>query len=156
MRERPAAGLPDVQVPARARILPIVGLIGAPLLIAAVIVTVFGGGIRHVAAFAAIATLPVAAWEFSLGAWLVVKGFRPCPITAEMTAAEPRPPTRRHRLTAKDTAGPAKGPATALPADSPRAGAGDQTLKTHRTRLTGRMANAPMMAQSPATAYSTP
>ena len=24
-------------------------------------------------------TIPVAAWEFSLGVWLVVKGFRPCP-----------------------------------------------------------------------------
>jgi hypothetical protein len=31
--------------------------------------------------------IPVAAWEFSLGVWLVVKGFRPSPITAEMTAA---------------------------------------------------------------------
>jgi hypothetical protein len=29
----------------------------------------------------------VAAWEFSLGVWLVVKGFRPSPITAAMTAA---------------------------------------------------------------------
>jgi hypothetical protein len=31
--------------------------------------------------------IPVAAWEFSLGVWLVVKGFRPSPITADMTAA---------------------------------------------------------------------
>ena len=69
------------------RIIPVIGLIGAPLLIAAVIATLFGGGIGHVSAFAAIATFPVAAWEFSLGVWLVVKGFRPCPITAEMTAA---------------------------------------------------------------------
>ena len=37
--------------------------------------------------FAAIATLPVAAWEFSLGVWLAVKGFKPSPITAEMDAA---------------------------------------------------------------------
>ena len=73
------------------RIIPIVGLIGAPLLIAAVIATLFGGSIGHVSAFAAIATLPVAAWEFSLGVWLVVKGFRPCPITAEMTAASTPP-----------------------------------------------------------------
>jgi hypothetical protein len=29
----------------------------------------------------------VAAWEFSLGVWLVVKGFRPSPITAGMDAA---------------------------------------------------------------------
>jgi hypothetical protein len=31
--------------------------------------------------------IPVAAWELSLGVWLVVKGFRPSPITAEMAAA---------------------------------------------------------------------
>ena len=73
------------------RIIPIVGLIGAPLLITAVIVTLFSGGVGHVSAFAAIATLPVAAWEFSLGVWLVVKGFRPSPIIAEMTAADTAP-----------------------------------------------------------------
>jgi Domain of unknown function (DUF4386) len=73
------------------RIIPIVGLIGAPLLLAAVIVTLFSGGIGHVSAFQAIATLPVAAWEFSLGMWLVVKGFKPSPITAEMTAADTAP-----------------------------------------------------------------
>src|SRR5438876_8942574 len=58
------------------RIIPIVGLIGAPLLLAAVIAALFGGT-GHVSAFQAIATFPVAAWEFSLGLWLVVKGFRP-------------------------------------------------------------------------------
>jgi hypothetical protein len=72
------------------RIIPVLGLIGAPLLIAAVIATLFGG-IGHVSAFAAIATLPVAAWEFSLGVWLVVKGFKPSPITAEVTAADTAP-----------------------------------------------------------------
>ena len=73
------------------RVIPVLGLIGAPLLITAVIATLFGGGIGHVSAFAAIATLPVAAWEFSLGVWLVVKGFRPCPITAEIEAASSLP-----------------------------------------------------------------
>ena len=73
------------------RIIPIVGLIGAPLLLAAVIAALFGGGIGHVSAFQAIATLPVAAWEFSLGVWLVVKGFRPSPITAGMAADSPVP-----------------------------------------------------------------
>ena len=73
------------------RIIPIVGLIGAPLLLAAVIATLFSGSIGHVSAFQAIATLPVAAWEFSLGMWLVVKGFKPSPITAEMTAADTAP-----------------------------------------------------------------
>jgi Domain of unknown function (DUF4386) len=73
------------------RIIPIVGLIGGPLLLAAVIATLFGGDIGHVSAFRAIATLPVAAWEFSLGVWLVVKGFKPSPITADMTAADTAP-----------------------------------------------------------------
>jgi uncharacterized protein DUF4386 len=68
------------------RILPAMGLIGAPLLISAVIAKLFGG-IDHYTAWLAIATLPVAVWEFSLGVWLVVKGFRPSPITAEMAAA---------------------------------------------------------------------
>ncbi len=72
------------------RIIPVLGLIGAPLLITAVIATLFGG-IGHVSAWAAIATLPVAAWEFSLGVWLVVKGFKPCPITAGMEAASSLP-----------------------------------------------------------------
>jgi hypothetical protein len=73
------------------RIIPIVGLIGAPLLLAAVIAALFSGSIGHVSAFQAIATFPVAAWEFSLGVWLVVKGFKPSPITAEMTAADTTP-----------------------------------------------------------------
>ena len=68
------------------RIIPIVGLIGAPLLIAGVIVTL-SAGTGHISALQAIGTLPVAAWEFSLGLWLVVKGFRPSPITAGMEAA---------------------------------------------------------------------
>ena len=76
------------------RVIPVLGLIGAPLLIAAVIATLFGGGIGHVSAFAAIATLPVAAWEFSLGVWLVVKGFNPSHITAGMEAATSPPAYR--------------------------------------------------------------
>ena len=80
------------------RIIPVLGLIGAPLLIAAVIATLFGGDIGHVSALRAIATLPVAAWEFSLGVWLVVKGFKPSPITAGMTAADTAP--AYHHVTA--------------------------------------------------------
>jgi hypothetical protein len=76
------------------RIIPVLGLIGAPLLISAVIATLFSGGIGHVSAFQAIATIPVAAWELSLGVWLVVKGFRPSPITAGMEAATSPPDYR--------------------------------------------------------------
>jgi hypothetical protein len=40
---------------------------------------------------AALPVISVAAWEFSLGVWLVVKGFSPSPVTAEMTAASTPP-----------------------------------------------------------------
>jgi Domain of unknown function (DUF4386) len=73
------------------RVLPVLGLIGAPLLIAAVIATLFGGFKLGSPGLAALAALPVAAWELSLGLWLVVKGFRPSPITAEMEAASRTP-----------------------------------------------------------------
>jgi hypothetical protein len=68
------------------RVIPLMGLIGGPLLIIGVFATLFG---QHssLSGLAAVPVIPVAAWEFSLGVWLVVKGFRPSPITAELTAA---------------------------------------------------------------------
>ncbi len=68
------------------RVIPVIGLIGAPLLLTADIATLFGGIGQH-SSVAMLAAVPVAAWELSLGIWLVVKGFRPSPITAEMNAA---------------------------------------------------------------------
>ena len=68
------------------RVIPVLGLIGAPLLIVAVFATLFRGT-GQAPSWAALAALPVAAWELSLGVWLVVKGFKPSPITAEMTVA---------------------------------------------------------------------
>ena len=70
------------------RIIPVLGLIGAPLLICTVIATLFGGLKLGSPEFAA---LPVAAWELSLGLWLVVKGFKPSPITTGMTATDTAP-----------------------------------------------------------------
>jgi len=67
------------------RIIPVIGLIGAPILIAAVIARLFGSA-GSIAGGAGLASIPVAAWEFSLGVWLVVKGFKPSPITAGMVA----------------------------------------------------------------------
>ena len=72
------------------RALPVMGLIGAPLLLTAVVAILFGG-IEQISVWTALATLPVAAWEFSLGVWLVVKGFRPSPVTAGMAADRPPP-----------------------------------------------------------------
>jgi hypothetical protein len=42
--------------------------------------------------WSATATIPVAAWELSLGIWLVVKGFRPSPLTSASTPAVGAPP----------------------------------------------------------------
>jgi hypothetical protein len=74
------------------RILPTLGLIGAPILIASVAAQLFGL-IGQVSPVSAIAALPIAAWEFSLGIWLVVKGFTPSPIIAS-DIAEPVQPRR--------------------------------------------------------------
>jgi hypothetical protein len=57
------------------RILPLLGLIGAPLLLASVVLTVFGVIDYGSGANGAMA-IPIALWEFSLGVYLVVKGFR--------------------------------------------------------------------------------
>lgn len=62
------------------RIMPILGFVGAPLLVASMVATLFGG-IDQVSPIAGLAALPIAAWEISLGVWLVAKGFRPEAIT---------------------------------------------------------------------------
>jgi hypothetical protein len=63
------------------RILPIVAFVGAPLLLASDI-AVFFGAYGQVSPIAALAALPVAAFELSLGIWLIVKGFKPTMLTA--------------------------------------------------------------------------
>jgi Domain of unknown function (DUF4386) len=72
------------------RVIPVLGLIGAPLLIIAVTATLFRGPVPP-PSWAVLAAIPVAAWELSLGLWLVVKGFKPSPITAGMAAADTAP-----------------------------------------------------------------
>jgi len=72
------------------RIIPVVGLVGAPILIAVVIARLFGSS-GSIAGGGGLAGIPVAAWELSLGLWLVVKGFRSSPITAAMDAASTPP-----------------------------------------------------------------
>lgn len=75
------------------RVLPVIGLIGAPLHITAVVLTMFGV-IDRIGSVAALAALPIAVWEFSLGVYLIVKGFKPCPITDELRAASTLPAYR--------------------------------------------------------------
>ena len=54
----------------------------------------FVGQHSSLAGLALLPVIPVAAWEFSLGAWLAFKGFKPSPITAEMDAASTPPAYR--------------------------------------------------------------
>src|SRR5205823_6652096 len=61
------------------RVLPLLAFIGAALLVAAEIAVLFGLIGQH-APSTALAAIPIALWEFSLGVWLVVKGFKPSPI----------------------------------------------------------------------------
>jgi hypothetical protein len=64
------------------RVLPVLGLIGAPLLLTNTVLTMFGIT-GPIFVLSAIGVLPIALWEFSLGVWLVAKGFKPSPITSE-------------------------------------------------------------------------
>jgi len=66
------------------RAIPMMGLIGAPLLFAANFATLLGHN-EQTSAISMLATLPIAAWELSVGTWMLVKGFKPSPITAGLT-----------------------------------------------------------------------
>jgi hypothetical protein len=65
------------------RVLPWLAFVGAALLLIADAAVLFGV-VQRVSALPAIAVLPVALFEFSLGVYLTVKGFKPSPITADL------------------------------------------------------------------------
>src|SRR5919109_11010 len=68
------------------RVLPLLALLGAPLLVASDIAVLFSLWGRT-STPAALAALPVALFELSLGVYLVVKGFKPSPILSGDTRA---------------------------------------------------------------------
>ena len=70
----------------------LLGLVGGPVLCASGTAVMFGV-IEPGSARQAIATAPEFVWELSLGVYLIVKGFKPSPITTG-TAAGPPPATR--------------------------------------------------------------
>jgi len=57
------------------RILPLVGLIGAPLLVVTTLGALFNLW-PEVSPITGLGALPIALWEFSLGVWLVTKGVK--------------------------------------------------------------------------------
>jgi len=71
------------------RVLPVVAFIGAALLLVSDVAVLFGLWDR-ISAPSGLLAIPIALWEFSLGVYLIVKGFKPSPITARMTASSTR------------------------------------------------------------------
>jgi Domain of unknown function (DUF4386) len=56
------------------RVIPTVGLVGAPIILVSAVATIFGGW-EQTSIAGGLCALPIAAWELSLGLWLTVKGF---------------------------------------------------------------------------------
>ena len=67
------------------RFIPLLGLVGAPMLLASSVLTWFHGG-RPITAVAAVAVLPIFVWELSLGVWLTTKGVGRRPIRASVAS----------------------------------------------------------------------
>ena len=63
------------------RRLAVIGIIGGPVLIAGYLAILFGGIGQH-SGLAGLSAFPVALFEFSLGIWLIVKGFNPEAVAA--------------------------------------------------------------------------
>ncbi len=73
------------------RIIPLVGLIGAPLLVLSALGTLLGVN-DQISPIAGLAALPIALWEFGIGAWLIARGAAP---VADAERLEAAPSTRR-------------------------------------------------------------
>ncbi len=61
------------------RVIPAIGLVGVPVLLAANLATLFGY-IEQTSGLSLLATLPIALWELSIGTWMLVKGFKPAAV----------------------------------------------------------------------------
>ena len=82
------------------RAIPLVGLVGAPLLLGAALAELLGA-LDQVSLLGGLAALPIALWELSLGLWLTVRAVPPVAVPTEpgevvrlreMTTGSGRPP----------------------------------------------------------------
>lgn len=78
------------------RAIPLMGLIGAPLLLASNTATMFGLN-EQISLASAVAVAGIFFWELSLGSYLLVKGFRPSPVTAGLVSTPPAGPAGSSR-----------------------------------------------------------
>lgn len=69
------------------RVIPIIGLVGGPLLLLSSYGVALGLW-EQTGAVGAIAALPIALWEFSLGVWLIARGVRITPAVARASAPQ--------------------------------------------------------------------
>ena len=67
------------------RWIPTLGLIGAPILLASSTAILFGAW-DSVSGPAMLFAIPIAVWEFSFGCYMTFKGFRPSPVTVDLTS----------------------------------------------------------------------
>jgi hypothetical protein len=65
------------------RIIPTIGLVGAPLLFLSTTVTMFGGW-EQTSSVAMLLAFPIATWEFAVGAYMAIKGFKASPVLDEI------------------------------------------------------------------------
>lgn len=72
------------------RLIPALGLVGGPLLLAANLGVLFGVN-EQLSVVSAIALAPLFLWELSVGAYMAFKGFRPSPITSTRIPPAPAP-----------------------------------------------------------------
>lgn len=70
------------------RAIPLIGLVGAPLLTVSTLITIFGGH-SQTSPTATLAALPIAAWEFSVGVYMVVKGVNRPAVADDASVASP-------------------------------------------------------------------
>lgn len=69
------------------RVIPVIGLVGGPLLLLSSYSVVLGLW-EQTGPVGAIAALPIALWEFSLGVWLIARGVRITPAVARASAPQ--------------------------------------------------------------------
>lgn len=64
------------------RFIPVLGLIGGPLIFAYNTALMFGL-VEQISVWAAVAVIPIFSWELTLACWMIIKGFKPTATTFE-------------------------------------------------------------------------